>query len=121
MLAVWSGEQGQKIAYRHHGQQNVPSRCRLHGRDAAVNQVVDRRRGTDQPDSQVTNDGDMVGLGAVGGDDEEDAEDEEEVEDEGEPGVRWPDDVVVWILVPIAKDGSKEDDDPCQLVTDVSS
>lgn len=57
----------------------------------------------------------MVGLGAVGGDDEEDAEDEEEVEDECEPGVGRPNEVLVWVLVSIAKYGSKEDDDPCQL------
>lgn len=58
----------------------------------------------------------MVGLSAVRGDDDENAENEEEVEDKGKPAVGWPNNggspIRSVILVPEAKDGSKQDDDP---------
>jgi FAD/FMN-containing dehydrogenase len=71
--------------YRNHGHQDEAGRGSLAGAVTGVDESVARRRRQDKTGAEITNDGNMVRLGGVGGDDDEDADDSAQHVDERPP------------------------------------
>jgi hypothetical protein len=99
------------LTYRHHGQEDKASGRGFLSPVAGIHKAVDGRSGQDETAGQVADDGDMVGLGGVGGDDDKDASNDEEVVDNGPPGICGEG----ALGLNLGDDGGDEGNDPREL------
>lgn len=97
--------------YRDHGQEDKASGSSLPSAIVGIDQAIDRRGRQNKAATEVSDNRDMIGLGAIGRNDNEDADDGKEVEDYRPPRKQRK----VRPCLKVGEDRAEEGDDPCQL------